>query len=403
VITANRQRTPRAGARPIRAMIALGVIVGCLLVTVVLKVWQNRSGVSADGDMMLEVFTGALGYGAMGYLITTRAAGNRLGPLMLGLGVVAGLQSLLGTIGSEGSELRLPDLWGEWLYGVASACQVLFVGGVVVLLLLAPTGEPLSWRWRWLIRLISLGVAAFTLDALLFREQLDAGTVPVGAAASVHGVLSGLGGVILLGLLAAPICLGLRWYRAKGLERQQVSWVAAGGLAGPLLILVTAQLPEWAIRTINNADGVLHGSLVWSMAALALPAGIAVAVLRHRLYDIDKIVSRTTSYAVVTGVVVTVYVGIVAVATSLFQLPNQISVAVATLTAAGAFRPVLVRTRATVDRRFNRSRYDAETTVQSFAHRLRDEVDPDIVSRDLLAVLDRTMQPSVAGLWLRDR
>jgi hypothetical protein len=104
----------------------------------------------------------------------------------------------------------------------------------------------------------------------------------------------------------------------------------------------------------------------------------------------------------VTGIVVAVYVGIVSVATSLFQLPNQISVAVATLTAAAAFRPVLVRTRATVDRRFNRSRYDAEQTVQVFARRLRDEVNPETVSGDLLAVLDRTMQPSVSGLWLRD-
>jgi hypothetical protein len=219
----------------------------------------------------------------------------------------------------------------------------------------------------------------------------------------VHAVFSGIGAPFPLGLLAALISLGLRWHRSRGLERQQVSWVAAGGLAGPLLILVAAQLPEWALDAIDSADGVLHGSLLWSMAGVALPAGIAVAVLRHRLYDIDKIVSRTTSYAVVTGVVVAVYIAIVAVATSLFQLPNQISVAVATLTAAAAFRPVLVRTRAIVDRRFNRSRYDAEQTVQSFARRLRDEVDPEVVSGDLLAVLDRTMQPSAVGLWVRDK
>jgi hypothetical protein len=393
----------RAGVRPIRAMIALGVIVGCLLVTVALKVWQDRSGVSAEAGSMLETFAGALGYGAMGYLIATRATGNRLGPLMLGLGVVAGLQGLLGSIDSGGSEPRLPDPMGEWFYSVASACQVLFVGGVVVLLLLSPTGRPLTSRWRWVIWLTAASVFASAMDSLLFREELENGTAPTGSAEVVHFVLSAIGAAFPLGLLAALISLGLRWHRSHGLERQQVSWVAAGGLAGPLMILVSFQLPEWAIRTINSADAVLHGSLVWSMAVVALPAGIAVAVLRHRLYDIDKVVSRTTSYAVVTGVIVAVYVGIVSVATSLFQLPNQISVAVATLTAAAAFRPVLVRTRAIVDRRFNRSRYDAETTVQSFAHRLRDEVDPDIVSRDLLAVLDRTMQPSVAGLWLRDR
>jgi hypothetical protein len=378
--------------RPMRAMIALGVIIGCLFATVLLKVWQARSGVSAGGDMMLEIFAGALGYGVMGYLIASRAPGNRLGALMLGVGVLGGLQGLLGTVDSQGGVL----------YSAASACQVLFVGGVVVLLLLAPTGRPLSRRWRWVVWLTVLSVGASALDALLFRAQIEAGTQPSGIGLVAHGLLGGVGAPFPLALLAAMFSLGLRWYRSRGLERQQVTWVAAGGLAGPLLILIAAQLPEWALDTISSADGVLHGSLIWAAAAVALPAGIAVAVLRHRLYDIDKVISRTTSYAVVTGVVVAVYVGVVALATLLLQLPNQLSVAVATLTAAAAFRPVLVRTRTIVDRRFNRSRYDAEQTVQMFAHRLRDEVNPETVSEDLLAVLDRTMQPSVSGLWLRD-
>ncbi len=163
--TLNRPRTSRAGARPFRAMIALGVIVGCLIVTVGLKVWQDHSGASADADMMFEMFAGALGYGAMGYLITTRAAGNRLGPLMLGLGVVAGLQGLLGSIDSVG-RASVSDP-GAWLYGLASACQVLFVGGVVVLLLLAPTGRPLTPRWRWVIWLTAVSVCGAALGRVV--------------------------------------------------------------------------------------------------------------------------------------------------------------------------------------------------------------------------------------------
>lgn len=393
----------QGGLRLSTPRLAMGVIVGCLFVTVLLVVWPVGGGAAEEPDMLVEIAVGALGYGAMGYLIGTRAPGNRLGPLMLGLGVVAGLQGLLGSIDAEGSEPSLPDAIGEWLYGVAAACQVLFVGGVVVLLLLAPTGRPLTSRWRWMIWLTAVSVVASALNALFFREQMEAGTEPTGGGSVLHAVLAGVGAAFPLGLLAALISLGLRWHRSRGLERQQVTWVAAGGLAGPLLILVAAQLPEWALGAISSADGVLHGSLLWSLAGVALPAGIAVAVLRHRLYDIDKVVSRTTSYALVTGVVVTVYVGIVAAATSLFQLPNQISVAVATLAAAAAFRPALIRTQTLVDRRFNRSHYDAEQTVQSFAQRLRGEVDPDVVSEDLLAVLDRTMQPSVAGLWVRSR
>ncbi len=385
------------------ALTALIVIVGCVTVTSLLTGWQYRSGVPEPFQTWLETGVGAISYGAMGYLIVSRDRGNRLGTLMLVVGVIGALQGLFGSVDASSAQLSLSESAGHWLYAGTSACQVLFVGGVVVLLLLAPTGRPLSRRWRWVIWLTAISVVSAALDAMIFREEQDAGIEPTGVASVVNGFLTGLGSLVTLGLVAAPLCLGLRWYRAKGLERQQVMWVAAGGLAGPLLILVAAQLPEWALAAINSADGVLHGSLLWSMAGVALPAGIAVAVLRHRLYDIDKVVSRTTSYAVVTGVVVAVYVGIVSVATSLFQLPNQMSVAVATLTAAAAFRPVLVRTRAIVDRRFNRSRYDAEQTVQSFARRLRDRVEPDIVSQDLLALLSRTMQPSVAGLWLRER
>ena len=384
-------------------MNALILIVCCVAVTSFLTVWQYRSGVSEPFQTCFETGLGAISYGAMGYLIVSRARGNRLGALMLVVGVIGALQGLFGSVDASSTQLGLSDSAGYWLYAGTSACQVLFVGGVVVLLLLAPTGRPLSRRWRWVIWLTAISVVSAALDALIFREEQDAGIEPTGAASVVNGVLTGIGSLVVLGLLAAPLCLGLRWYRAKGLERQQVMWVAAGGLAGPLLILVAAQLPEWALGAINSADGVLHGSLLWSMAGVALPAGIAVAVLRHRLFDIDKVVSRTTSYAVVMGVVVAVYVGIVSVATLLFQLPNQISVAVATLTAAAAFRPVLVRTRAIVDRRFNRSRYDVEQTVQLFARRLRDEVDPETVSAELLSVLDRTMQPSVSGMWLRDR
>jgi len=246
-------------------------------------------------------------------------------------------------------------------------------------------------------------VVSAALDALIFREEQDAGIEPTGAASVVNGFLTGLGSLVTLGLVAAPLCLGLRWYRAHGLERQQVTWVAGSGLAGLLVVLVSAQLPQAALDVIDVAGSWVHGSILWAMAACALPAGIAIAVLRHRLYDIDKVLSRTTSYALVTGVVVAVYVGIVGAATSLLQLSDSVSVAVATLAAAAVFRPVRVRIQAAVNRRFNRSSYDAEQTVQLFAHRLRDEVESDVVSQDLLVVLTRTMQPSGSGLWLRDR
>ena len=126
-------------------------------------------------------------------------------------------------------------------------------------------------------------------------------------------------------------------------------------------------------------------------------------IFRYRLYDIDRIISRSTSYALVTALVVVVYLGVVTAASTVIPVSDTLPVALATLVAAAVFRPALRWTQARVDQRFDRTRYNAEQTVQLFAHRLRDDVNPETVSEDLLAVLDRTMQPSVSGLWLRDR
>jgi hypothetical protein len=190
----------------------------------------------------------------------------------------------------------------------------------------------------------------------------------------------------------------LRFRSSRGVERQQLRWIAAGAAVGVLgLLAVTALL----------VGGALFGfmSEAWVVVALVtlpcMPAAIAVAVLRYRLWDLDRLVSRTVSYGLVTGLLVVPYLLILPAAARLGQGSGGLAVAAATLTAAALFAPLRRRVQQAVDRRFNRRRYDAARTVAAFAARLRDQVDLDVLAAELLAVVDQTMQPTRASLWLR--
>jgi hypothetical protein len=145
----------------------------------------------------------------------------------------------------------------------------------------------------------------------------------------------------------------------------------------------------------------MAGVVVTYFAVLFVPLGVAVAVLRYRLWDLDRLVSRTVTYAVVTGLLVVPYLLILPAATRLAGSSGSLAVAAATLAAAAVFQPLRRRVQDLVDRRFNRRRYDAARTVAGFATRLREQVDLDALAAELLAVVDQTMQPTQASLWLR--
>jgi hypothetical protein len=363
--------------------------------------WQYADGIEEPFGYWLEGAVGAVAYAAMGALIAIRVASNPLGRLMLGVGTAGAVQIFSGAMSSSAAQLGLASALEHLLSSVSAACQLLFVGGVVVLLQLAPTGRPLTRRWRYVVGLTTVGVGCATLDALLFTRTLESGGDLLGLGAVIHGALTGAGTLIMLGLAAAVVCLALRWYRARGLERQQVLWVALGGIGGPALVIVSGWFPDAALDALDGIESVLHGSLIWAMAGVALPAGIAIAVLRHKLYDIERVVSRTTSYVLVTGMLVLLYAVVVALVGWLLPVSESLPVAVGTLVAAAALRPALRRTRSVVDRRFNRSRYDAERIVGAFAGRLRDGIDPDVVVADCVDVVRRTVQPASIVLWIR--
>jgi hypothetical protein len=199
-------------------------------------------------------------------------------------------------------------------------------------------------------------------------------------------------GLLLLSGVAAFGSLVLRFRRSRGGERQQLKWFAyAGGL------LPLAGLAEFLPRLV--------GSLVFTLPIVFLPVAAGIAILRYRLYEIDRLINRTLVYGLLTALLVGIYSGSVLVLGQAFGTvgkdPPTWVIAAATLAVAALFQPARRRIQAVVDRRFNRRKYHAAKTVEAFSLRLRDEVDLDALSAELLAVVDQTIQPTRASLWLR--
>jgi hypothetical protein len=269
------------------------------------------------------------------------------------------------------------------------------------ILLLTPTGSPPSPRWRWW----AWTTAAATLVAMVawapqpFIEPYQSVANPLATPAADR--LLGVANVALAAsVLAVPVgawALVVRFRRARGVERQQLRWLALAAAlvaAGALVIVVLL------VAGVEAPLGWVYGGCL-----ALLPLATGAAVLRYRLYDLDRIVSRTLAYGLLTVLLALGYGGLVLVGGQLFggvtDDPPSWAVAGATLAVAAVFQPLRRRVQAAVDRRFNRRRYDAARTVAAFAVRLRDQVDLDALHAELLAVVEGTMQPTHASLWLR--
>jgi hypothetical protein len=222
------------------------------------------------------------------------------------------------------------------------------------------------------------------------------GTIPNPIGVTGADPNAGLPSTIVNGLttfvLGAAIgSLVVRFWRSRGVERQQLKWFAYAGVLVVLAAFGTQVVPSL-------------GNLPWVMV-IALPVSVGIAVLRYRLYDIDRLINRTLVYGSLTAILGLGYAGAVLVLGQVFGgvrgNPPSWAVAGATLAMVALFRPVQRRIQALVDRRFNRRKYDAARTVEAFTARLRDEIDLAALSEELLAVVDQTMEPTQASLWLR--
>jgi hypothetical protein len=280
-------------------------------------------------------------------------------------------------------------------YGWAPAIAL----GVTLPALLLPDGRLRSRRWRVVVVTSVAGAVMAQVAGPLSLGRLQATPIDnpfglPGLAGRVALVLSMVGVVLHWGSLpAAAVCVLLRFRASRGVERQQLRWVAAG-VAGAVAGLLLA-LPGIAGLLPEATSNVIYPAMLCPSLA------VAVAVLRYRLWDLDRLVSRTVTYALVTGLLVLPYLLILPVVTGLAGEAGSLAVAAATLTVAAGFQPLRRRVQDRVDRRFNRRRYDAARTVAAFAARLREQVDLDVLSAELLAVVEQTVQPTTASLWLR--
>jgi len=384
------------------ALVSLALLVGAVWMAHSLP--GNRMGL---GELAATLSEGSvlfvLGFGGVGWLLARRLPGNAVGWSFA-------LGGLMWAAGAAG------DAWGDLAaagFGEVSALARMVTNlsafswlwamplSVQLPLLLLPNGRLLSARWRRAVAVLGAGVVLGTLGLATIPGVIEA-TDPARHLVNPLGVrwlgplpivvgLTGAG-LLIVGMLAGAIAVVLRFRRSRGVERQQMRWVAAGGCC-VLTAPITALIPILP-------DGV--DSIVASLAILAVPVCVGVAVLRYHLYDLGRIISRTLSYAVVTAVLVGLYVAGVTGAARLAPGNSSLAVAASTLAVAALFQPLRQRVQSAVDHRFNRARYDADRTVDAFTRRLRDEVDLDAVRTDLLQVVHGTMQPTTAGLWLRD-
>jgi len=188
----------------------------------------------------------------------------------------------------------------------------------------------------------------------------------------------------------------LAWRRAAGERRQQLKWLIAGATVCLACLAVSIGLggEQGSAKALSD---------VFAVGIIALPAGIGVGILKYRLYDIDRIISRTLAYGIVTGLLVGVYAGLVLLATRILTVHSSVAVAVSTLAAAALFSPLRRRVQLAVDRRFNRARYDADQAVAAFADRLKEAVDLDSVRDDLAGVVQHALEPSHISVWVSRR
>jgi hypothetical protein len=280
-----------------------------------------------------------------------------------------------------------------WAVGIALA--------VSLPLLLLPDGRLRSPRWRPVLVGVVAGTTMNVVGWWLSPGPMTQTVRPVakpfaldGGAGAAATVVTWFGfAVTFAAVPAAALCVVLRFRASRGVERQQLRWVATGAavaVVGPMLLI-----PLEALGLLPTVD-----SFSWPLL-LSVPVTIAVAVLRYRLWDLDRLVSRTVTYAAVTALLLVPYLLIVPAADRLAAGSGSLAVAAATLAVAALFQPLRRRVQQLVDRRFNRARYDAARTLDGFAARLRDQVDLDVLHTELLAVVDQTVQPTRASLWLR--
>jgi hypothetical protein len=335
-----------------------------------------------------------LPFAIVGFVVARKQPRNPIGWLMLALAPIFELSSDAGMYSVMIYHLGHTSLP---LGRLAVALTQLWVALIVLLplpIMLFPDGRLDSRRWRWALWvyvvvcvLILVSTAIADVGAFTDRHiQVDStGELTAYNQNAGHDLAAALFPVCAVLALAFVIRQLFAYRSAKAERREQLKWLMAGGTIGIVAMATT----------------LAFGSGSGFIGIIAVPVGIGIGIVKYRLYDIDRLISRTLSYAIVTALLVGIYIGMVTLATRALPLSSPIGVAASTLTVAALFSPLRRRAQHLVDRRFNRARYNADATIAAFAGRLRDEVDLERVQRDLLDVVRRSVEPSHVAVWVR--
>jgi hypothetical protein len=365
-------------------------VAGPLLVLLAGETW-------GAGELMLPNF---YAFAVVGLLIALHRSDNSVAWICLLAALGVGLETAL---------------WGVYFYGEANPGRVVSPGAwaavgtafvipaifliTTLLLLVFPGGHLPSPRWRWFAR-VTGGLIAIVLVSGVFLPNTGGDWVrpavenPVGF--DVAEDLDVLPFVLFGCVVASVVALVRRFRRSIGIERLQLRWLATAGAAAVVVWAV-------AILVVADAVGGEAAATTFAYGLLPIPVAIGVAVLRYRLFEIDRLISRTVTYALVVGVLAGVFAVVVIGLPRVVGVPpgNQFVVAASTLAVAALFNPLRRRIQERVDRRFNRARYDAQQEVERLAERIRDEVELEDLTDEMLDVVEKTMQPSAASVWIR--
>ena len=381
--------------RPATAWALAGLVLALSLVLIPLALIAGQNPLVNAGPEIAV----AVPFAAVGLVVARHRQANPIGWLMLGLALGlliyadCGLYNVIGY--RQGHRLPLAPAV-LFLYQVTEP----MLGLLPLIILLFPDGRLPSPRWRWVLRGYLVAVVADVLAQVQMsvyaidqhHTQVDGSGQLVLASQRYQAVFVPAALIFFALWLLAVGYQVVSWRRSVGDVRQQRTWLIAGGVAA-LISFIAGGL----IGAAGGAWQVVAGVVLIGIAAL--PAGMGVAILKYRLYEIDRIISRTLAYTIVTGLLVGVYAGLVLLARQVFSANSPVAVAASTLAVAALFSPARRRVQRVVDRRFNRVRYDADRMVEAFAVRLNDATDLDRVQADLTSVVSQALEPAHVTVW----
>jgi hypothetical protein len=388
---------------------ALAVLVLLLAAAVVPLALVAHQGVLSNVGQVVPF----LPIAAVGFVIVRHRPRNPIGWLLIATGACAVLtadaQLYVWLVYRLGHHLPLGPvallLAFTWFiaYATLPLAILLFPDGALP----SPRWRPVLWAYLTVTGFLLVSVYAAVVGLIIAHDvridasgDLTALNNPSGGTAWLATVHTVIFPVMVAFWLSFVARLLLSWRRASIVRRQQLKWL----LTGCAISLATGVISV-ASGLVPHASAALQGaaSFISDLGFAVLAVCVGMAILRYRLYDIDRIISRTLAYAIVTGLLIGVYAGLVLLATRVLSFHTPVAVAASTLAAAALFNPLRRRVQRAVDRQFNRARYDADQTVAVFAARLKDAVDLDAVRDDLASVVHQALEPAHVSLWIRPR